>query len=224
MHPQDIEKTAFRTHEGHYELLVMPFGLINAHATFQSLMNDIFRPHLRHFILVFFDDILVYSKTWEDYLLHLKMTFEVLQQHQPYVKKQKCAFGQSRVEYLGHVISSKGVEADPSKIQAVMDWPKPTTVKELRGFLGLTGYYMKFVLGFGKICQPLYHMTKKDGFSWTPTAEVAFQKLKDTMTSPQVLALPDFTLPFELECDASNNGIDAVLQQQGRPIAFTSRA
>ncbi|KAM2167334.1 hypothetical protein TB1_038664 [Malus domestica] len=92
-------------------------------------MNDIFRPHLRHFILVFFDDILVYSKTWEDHLLHLKMTFEVLQQHQPYVKKQKCAFGQSRVEYLGHVISSKGVEADPSKIQAVMDWPKPTTVK-----------------------------------------------------------------------------------------------
>ncbi|KAM1079465.1 hypothetical protein ACFX2B_014021 [Malus domestica] len=184
MHPQDIEKTAFRTHEGHYEFLVMPFGLINAPATFQSLMNDIFRPYLRHFILVFFDDILVYSKNWEDHLLHLKMTFEVLQQHQLYVKKHKCSFGQSKVEYLGHVISSKGVKADPSKIQAIMDWPKPTTVKELRGFLGLTGYYRKFVPGFGKICQPLYHMTKNDGFLWTPAAEVAFQKLKDTMTSP----------------------------------------
>lgn len=128
------------------------------------------------------------------------------------------------MKYLGHVISSKGVEADPSKIQAILEWPKPNTVKELRGFIGLTGYYRKFVPGFGKICQPLYNMTKKEGFVWTTEAENAFQKLKNTMISSQVLALPNFALPFKLECDAYDNGIGAVLQQHGRPIAFTSRA
>lgn len=147
----------------------------------------------------------------------------MLAEHQLYVKKQKCFFGQNQIGYLGHIVSRDGVEADPSKIQAILEWPIPTTVKELRGFLGLTGYYRKFVPRYGKICQPLYLLTKKDSFLWSSQAEEAFQTLKSTMSSPQVLALPNFALPFELEFDASGNGIGAVLQQHGRPIAFTSK-
>ena len=224
MYPSDVKKTAFRTHAGHYEFLVMPFGLTNAPVTFQNLMNDLFRPFLRKFILVSFDDILIYSKTWEDHLLHLQEAFSILLKNQLYVKKQKCAFGQCTVEYLGHLVSREGVSVDPTKIKVILEWPAPTTVKQLRGFLGLTGYYRKFVPGYGKICQPLYQLTKKDSFFWSPTANEAFEHLKKVMASPQVLTLPDFSKPFELECDASGQGIGVVLQQEGRPVAFTSQA
>ncbi|KAM2097567.1 hypothetical protein ACFX1R_021097 [Malus domestica] len=161
-------------------------------------MNDIFKPFLRKCMLVFFDDILVYSKSWEDHLSHLHLVFDLLRKHQLYVKKQKCSFGQSKVEYIGHIVSRDRVAADPTKIQAILNWPIPSNVKELRGFLGLTGYYRKFM--------------------------PAFQQLKQIMTSPQVFALPDFSTTFELEYDTSGNGIGAILQQRGRPITFTSQA
>ncbi|CAJ2651202.1 unnamed protein product [Trifolium pratense] len=195
VHDNDIHKTAFRTHNGHYEYLVMPFGLMNAPATFQATMNDIFRPFLRKFVLVFFDDIL-----------------------------SICKFGCEQIEYLGHIISGAGVSVDPDKVKCMLEWPEPKSVKGVRGFLGLTGYYRKFIKDYGKLAKPLTELTKKDNFVWSPDATAAFNIMKQVMTSPPVLVLPNFELPFEVECDASGRGIGAVLMQQRKPIAFFSKA
>ena len=166
MKVEDIPKTAFGTHEGHCEYLVMPFGLMNAPATFQSLMNEVFRDLLRRGVLVFFDDILVYHEEWEEHIEGLRAVLGILRQHCLYANKEKCSFGQMSVGYLGHIITQQGVEVDPNKVKSIVEWLVPKNVKGVRGFLGITGYYRKFIKDYGKVARPLTELTKKDGFGW----------------------------------------------------------
>lgn len=218
-------KTAFQTHSGHYEFKVMSFGLTGAPATFLSAMNSTLATVLRKFALVFFDDILIYSPTLETHLEHLKIVLQLLADHNWKVKLSKCSFAQQEISYLGHIIGPKGVSTDPKKIQDVINWAVPTSVKKLRGFLGLAGYYRKFVRGFGIISKPLTQLLRKGvPYKWTHETEQAFQQLKHALVSAPVLALPDFSKQFTLETDASECGIGAVLSQDKHPIAFLSRA
>ena len=223
MNPADIAKTAFRTHLGHYEYLVMPFGLTNAPATFQELMNSVFAPLLRRFVLVFFDDILVYSKDLAAHRKHLKVVLQILRAHQLKAKLTKCSFATSSVEYLGHVISGSGVATDPSKIATILSWKVPMNITQLRGFLGLAGYYRRFIEHYASICRPLHEALKKDSFIWGAEQQTAFDSLKIKMTTPPVLSLPNFQLPFVLETDACASGLGAVLMQSGKPIAYFSK-
>ncbi|XP_028220447.1 uncharacterized protein LOC114402121 [Glycine soja] len=219
----DISKTAFRTHHGHFEFTVMPFGLCNASSSFQATMNTIFRPFLRQFIIVFFDDILIYSATLEDHVSHLEQAFQVLLQEQFVLKFSKCTFAQPQVEYLGHVVSSQGVAPVLAKVQAIQQWLKPRSARALRSFLGLTGFYRRFIRGYASIAAPLTKLLTLEIFHWTSDAVAAFTTLKQMLTSFPVLRLPDFNLPFTVETDALGTGMGAVLSQQGHPVAYFSK-
>lgn len=179
---EDVPKTAVWTHKGHYEFMVMPFGLTNTPATFQSLMNRVFWPFLRKFVLVFFYDILVYSRDMDSHVEHLHQVLSVLEENCLHVNA-KCIFGQNSIEYLSHWVSAKGVAVDKSKVEAMLKWPTPTTLCELRRFLGLTGYYRCFVVGYGDLSWPLTQQLRKDSFHWNDKAEATFQKLKVAMTT-----------------------------------------
>jgi len=159
--PGEEHKTAFQTHFGHFEFKVLAFGLSGAPATFQGAMNYTLSPLLRKCVLVFFDDILVYSPTWEDHLSNLRQVLELLSRDQWNVKFSKCTFGQQELAYLGHIIGAHGVSTDPDKVAAIVRWPVPSNTKELRSFLGLAGYYRKFVHHFGVISKPLTNLLKK---------------------------------------------------------------
>jgi hypothetical protein len=223
MNPADVAKMAFRTHDGLYEFLVMPFGLYNAPATFQALMNDVLRPFLHRFVLIFFDDILIYSDSLTAHLQHVYDVLQLLHQHQLFVNRSKCAFGVTSISYVGHIISVDGVAMDPAKVQAMADWPQPCSARAVRAFLGLAGYYRKFVKNFGSIAAPLTALLLKDGFQWSDAANATFSALKTAITSAPVLAMPDFGQTFMVECDASSHGFGAVLLQDGHPVAFFSR-
>jgi hypothetical protein len=161
-------------------------------------------------VLVFFDDILIYSSSWADHLRHLRIVLSELRRHHLFVKRSKCAFGEVSVAYLGHVISAGGVAMDPAKVQAIVDWPAPRSARAVRGFLGLAGYYRKFVHNYGTVAAPLMALLK-EGFSWNDDAAAAFAALKAAIMTAPVLAMPDFTKPFTVECDASSHGFGAVL-------------
>jgi hypothetical protein len=220
----DEHKTTFQTHSGHYEFRAMAFGLTGAPGTFQGAMNATLAPGLRKFVIMFFDDILVYSTSLEEHLDHLRQVLQWLRQDQWKLKMSKCSFAQRSISYLGHVLSVDGVATDPSKVQAILDCPVPTTVRQLRGFLGLAGYYRKFVKNFGILAHPLTQLLKKDApFLWTPAQQLAFEALQLALSSTPVLVLPNFQKPFRIDTDASGVGIGAVLHQDGHPIAFISK-
>ena len=217
-------KTAFQTHVGQYEFCVMAFGLTGAPGTFPGAMNVTLAPGLRRFALVFFDDILVYNRTLEEHVHHLCQVLSWLRADQWKLKLSKCKFALQTISYLGHVVSADGLSTDPSKVQAIVDWPTPQSVKELRGFLGLAGYYRKFVKNFGIMAKPLTELLKKDRlFVWTSVHASAFQLLKNALSTALVLAMLDFSIPFHIETDASGTGIGAVLLQRGHPLAFISK-
>jgi hypothetical protein len=222
MHDADVEKTTFCTHQGFFEFLVMPFGLANAPATFQALMNDTLWSFLRWFVLVFFDDILIYSSSWSEHLRHINMVLAKLQEHHLFIKRSKCSFGEHSVAYLGHVISADGVTMDEQKVRNVLDWPLPRSVRTLRAFLGLAGYYHRFIKNYGAIAAPLMALLK-DAFKWSTEAEEAFRVLQRALTMAPTLQLTDFDRDIIVECDASGTGLGVVLHQGAGPVAFFSR-
>ncbi len=225
--PADVEKTAFTTPFGHYQFRVLCFGLTNAPATFQRAMNRIFGPYIGKFVLVYLDDILIMSRTPEEHVRHLRLVLGLLRQHQLYAKLSKCTFGQARVKFLGHVVGGGTVSVDPAKIAVLRDWPLPTNLTELRGFLGLANYFRRFVQDYSRIAAPLTALTSEraafDFTQWGPVELAAFRRIKQVLTHAPVLALPDLAQPFTIMSDASNLGCGAVLLQHGRPVAYTSR-
>src|SRR6185369_8213855 len=223
--PCDIPKTAFSTRYGLYEYLVMSFGLTNAPAYFMYLMNSVFMPELDKFVVVFIDDILIYSKNEEDHAKHLRIVLQRLRDHQLYAKFSKCEFWLDSVKFLGHTISSEGIAVDPSKVQEAMDWKPPTSVHQIRSFLGLAGYYRRFIPEFSRIAKPMTELLKKGvKFVWDEKCEKAFHTLREHLTTTPVLAQPDNTKPFDVYCDASGTGLGCVLMQDNRVIAYASRA
>ncbi|BFG34988.1 hypothetical protein CerSpe_212620 [Prunus speciosa] len=221
---EDIPKTAFRTKYGHYEFVVMPFGLTNAPAVFMDMMNKIFSPYLDDFVVVFVDDILIYSKNDEDHDRHLEIVLETLRRNQLYAKYEKCDFLQDKVKFLGHVVSKDGVSVDPSKVEAVMEWKQPTTVTEIHSFLGLASYYQRFIEGFSSIAAPLTKLTRKDVlFIWNEDCEKAFNELKKKLTTALVLTIPSRGGGLVIYSDPSLQGLGCVLMQNSKVVAYASR-
>ncbi|CAM8960386.1 unnamed protein product [Rhodiola kirilowii] len=220
--PGDEWKTAFKTRDGLYEWRVMPFGLSNAPSTFMRLMNQVFRAFIGQFVVVYFDDILVYSASEAQHLHHLRKVFEVLREQQLYTNTKKCHFFTNEVTFLGYIVSREGIQMDPGKVEAIVSWPTPTNIHEIRSFHGLASFYRRFIRNFSTVIAPITDCLKGGRFTWTTEAEEAFQLLKQKVTEAPVLILPDFFELFEDHCDASNVGVGGVLSQKNKPVAFFS--
>ncbi|KAA0032780.1 pol protein [Cucumis melo var. makuwa] len=220
----DVPKTAFHSRYGHYEFIVMSFGLTNAPAVFMDLMNRVFREFLDTFVIVFIEDILIYSKTEAEHEEHLRIVLQILQDNKLYAKFLKCEFWLKQVSFLDHVVSKAGVSVDPAKIEAVTGWTRPSTVNEVRSFLGLAGYYRRFVENFSRIATPLTQLTRKGApFVWSKACEDSFQNLKQKLVTAPVLTVPDGSGSFVIYSDASKKGLGCVLMQQGKVVAYASR-
>jgi hypothetical protein len=225
----DVHKTAFRSRYGHYEFKVLPMGVSNGPGCFMRLLNDIFRPLLDKCVLVFLDDILIFSKTAEEHVGHVRQVLQLLKQHKLYAKRSKCAFFLESVDFLGHVVGANGISPDPRKVQAIREWETPRNTKDVRSFHGLASYYRKFIKGFSQIAAPITALTgSKSKFGWTPEAQKAFEALKLAITSPPVLQpFHDDASPVRVTTDASDDAVGAELAQQlqgvWHPVAFESR-
>ena len=230
MNPADVDKTAFSTPFGLFGWLVMPFGLCNGPSVFQRIMNETLEGLIDDCCIVYIDDVLIFSSSWEEHINHIKKVLDRLKKRNLRCKLSKCSFAQKEVSYLGHVVSENGVSPDPSLTGKVRNFPTPTNLTELRGFLGLSGFYRKFIAGYSEIAEPLIALTRKEvPFHWSSHCEIAFNKLKHALVSPPVLAYPDFNKRFLLFTDASKNAMGAVLAQVSatdnlvHPIAFWSK-
>jgi hypothetical protein len=220
----DIPKTAFHTRYGLYEYIVMSFGLTNAPAYFMYLTNKVFMEYLDKFVVVFIDDILIFSKTEEEHKKHLIIVLEKLRSNQLYDKFSKCEFWLTEVTFRGHVISAGGVPVDPSKVRDVLNWMPPMNASEIRSFLVLTGYYHRFIKDFSKIAKPMTRLLEKNkDFDWTEECQDSFEELKKRLTSAPVMILLDITKMFNIYCDASWHGLGCVLMQYGKVVSYASR-
>jgi hypothetical protein len=199
----------------------MSIGLTNALAHFTYLMNSVFMPELDKFVVVFIDDILIYSKNEEEHAKHLRIVLTRLREHQLYAKFSKCTFWLEEIQFLGHVLSANGIVVDPSKVKDILEWKPPTTVHQVQSFLGLVGYYCRFILDFSKIVKPITSLLKNDTkFNWSSRCNEAFEQLKVLLTTAPLLAQPDIEKPFDVYCDTSGSGLRCVLIQEGRVIAY----
>jgi Reverse transcriptase (RNA-dependent DNA polymerase)/RNase H-like domain found in reverse transcriptase len=222
MRPGDEWKTTFKTRDGLFEWMVMPFRLSNAPSTFMRLMNLVFKSFIDRFLVIYFDDILVYNTGESEHLEHLRQVFKALAEQKLYINLKKCEFLTSSLVFLGYVVSAEGIHVDPSKVDAIVSWPTPANIHDVRSFHGLTSLYRRFIRDFSTLVSPINECLKGGVFKWTKKAEKSFQVIKEKMTATLILALPNFKNIFELKCDASGVGIGAVLNQEGRPITFFS--
>ncbi|GJU80168.1 putative quercetin 3-O-methyltransferase 1 [Tanacetum coccineum] len=222
MRPGDEWKTAFKTRDGLYELMVMPFGLSNAPSTFMCLMNQVFKPFIGHFVVVYFDGILIYSSSLERHLSHLRQIFFVLRAQKLYANGKNCHFLVTKVTFLGYIVTGSGIKMDPTKVEAIISWPTPFTIHDIHSFHRLASFYWRFIRNFSSIIAPLTECMKGGRFTWTSEAAKAFVIIKAKVTEAPVLTLPNFDEVFHVECDASWVGIGGVLNQKQRPIAFFS--
>ena len=226
---EDIPKTGIRTRYGSYEFRVMPFGLTNAPSIFQTLMNGIFADFVDDFMLIYLDDILIFSETEEEHLKHVQRVLERLREHRLYAKLSKCEFNKKTVEFLGHVVADGKVIMQQKKIDAIMEWPTPRNVTEIQSFLGLANYYRGFIKDFSAVAAPISNVTrgKKKEFLWGKEQQEAFEELKKRFSEGPVLRLIEPSLPFILTTDASDVGLGAVLQQEHNdgihPVAYLSK-
>ena len=220
----DVPKTAFRTRYGHYEFLVMPFGFTNAPAAFMDLMNKVFRPYLDQFVVVFIDNILVYSRDEQEHEQHLKIVLQTLREKKLYAKLSKCDFWLKEISFLGHIVSAEGIRVDPVKIEVVVNWKPPRSVTEVRSFLGLAGYYRRFVKGFSIIASLLTKLLRKGVmFEWSDKCQNSFEQLKEMLVKAPVLTQPTSGKEYTLYSDASGIGLGCVLIQNDKVVAYASR-
>ena len=210
--PGDEWNTTFRTRYGHLEYTVMPFGLTNAPAVFQHMANDIFRDFLDSFTIVYLDDILIYSKTQEEHDIHVRQVLQRLREYGLYAKLEKCSFDQNHVEFLGYVVSQQGISMDPSKVQTILNWQPPRSVRDVQCFLGFANFYRKFIKNYSNIVMPLTELTRKNkSFTWSSSAAEAFENLKKAFTSAPILLHADLEKPFIIEADASDSALGSIL-------------
>jgi hypothetical protein len=220
----DIPTTTFITLYGLYEYTVMSFGLTNVPTYFMYLMDKVFMKYLDKFVVVFIDDILVFSKNEEEHDQHLRMVLQKLKENQLYAKLNKCEFWLKEVSFFGHIISEGGISVDPSKVKDVLVWKTPQNVLDIRSFLGLVGYYRRFIEGFSKISKPMIELLAKGKtFEWTPRREASFQELKKRLTMSPILTMPDMEKPFSIYCNASGQGLGCVLMQDNHVMAYATR-